>query len=132
MTVKNHSTKVRILFLFANRPLSLQVNMIRLLESTGLYDVPLVYMNRIGSSVSMPKSGFLHSDQWYEVTWKRWKTISQQDYQPYNYDDTFRLQNSANKARYHTCMESRNANCCTNSEVVLEECSHHFYASRYD
>jgi glycosyltransferase involved in cell wall biosynthesis len=75
MTAKHSARTIRILFLFANRPLSLQVNMIRLLESTGLYQVCLVYMNRVGSSVNMPKSGFLSNDPWYAVSWPDGKLL---------------------------------------------------------
>jgi glycosyltransferase involved in cell wall biosynthesis len=66
---KNCKNRKQVLFLFANRPLPLHVNMLRYLESTGLYRVEFLYMNRVGSPVSVPLSDLLSSQHCHTVTW---------------------------------------------------------------
>lgn len=64
----------KAIFIFANRPLSLHLNMIDVLNSTGDYSTGLIYMNRIRSKVDMPLTGralpaYCDSVSWPDGSW---------------------------------------------------------------
>ena len=59
----------KVLFIFANRPLPLQLHINRMLQNTGRYDVEFCYMNRSGSPVSVPMPGELLEIRCSSITW---------------------------------------------------------------
>ncbi|MBT3191566.1 MAG: glycosyltransferase [Verrucomicrobia bacterium] len=58
-----------IVFLFANRPQLLLVNVFRLLNAQDEYRVRLVYMNRARSRVSVPMNDLIRPEECVPITW---------------------------------------------------------------
>lgn len=61
--------KKRVLFLYGNRPENLPINIIKMLNGTEIYEVRLVYLDRIKTPVSLPMSGILGKEKCIPVKW---------------------------------------------------------------
>jgi succinoglycan biosynthesis protein ExoL len=59
----------KILFLYYNQPQPLPVLMLNLLGSLGIYQVSLLYFDRINSPITIPLSGLLDGQQVSSVRW---------------------------------------------------------------